>query len=198
MFEDKDFEDMYYNIHKKDLSEEPRLQKLTYLRQLSKNTEIATRYFCYAYDIGSPLVKRIKNVMDRRHMAAELAGFDLNDKIDSKKAEQYILLVSPIYVKIVQQMLSEMKHLEYTLLVTQESFFMELAGKVLDPIKNVKDDKALIDATSVKDKLSESMKKTLDRINALRKEIYVDNDLIDKIKDSERYSPEDLAQLIDV
>lgn len=136
--------------------------------------------------------------MDRRHMAAELAGFDLNDKIDSKKAEQYILLVSPIYVKIVQQMLSEMKHLEYTLLVTQESFFMELAGKVLDPIKNVKDDKALIDATSVKDKLSESMKKTLDRINALRKEIYVDNDLIDKIKDSERYSPEDLAQLIDV
>jgi len=198
MFEDKDFEDMYYNIHKKDLPEEPRLQKLTYLRQLSKNTEIATRYFCYAYDIGSPLVKRIKNVMDRRHMAAELAGFDLNDKVDSKKAEQYILLVSPIYVKIVQQMLSEMKHLEYTLLVTQESFFMELAGKVLDPIKNVKDDKALIDATSVKDKLSESMKKTLDRINALRKEIYVDNDLIDKIKDSERYSPEDLAQLIDV
>ena len=24
MFEDKDFEDMYYNIHKKDLSDEPK------------------------------------------------------------------------------------------------------------------------------------------------------------------------------
>lgn len=198
MFDDKDFDGMYFNIHNKNLEEEPRLEKLTYLKMLNKNTEIATRYFCYAYDINSPLVKKVKNVMDRRHMAAELAGFDLTNKSDIAKADQYIHLVAPIYVKIVQQMLAEMKHLEYTLLVTQESFFMELASKVLDPIKNVKDDKALIDATSVKDKLSESMKKTLDRINALRKEIYVDNDLIEKIKESDRYSPEDLAEMIDV
>lgn len=198
MFEDKEFEDMYFNIHKKDISDEHRLTKVTHLNKLGRNKEAATRYFCYAYDINSPLVRKVKNVMDRRHMAAELAGFDLSKREDMSRAEQYINLAAPLYVKIVQQMLSEMKHLEYTLLVTQESFFMELASKVLDPIKNVKDDKALIDATSVKDKLSESMKKTLDRINALRKEIYVDNDLIEKIKESDRYSPEDLAAMIDV
>lgn len=197
MFEDKEFDNMYFKIHNCDVKSEPRLAKITYMKRL-KNYEQAVRFFCYAYDVGSPLVKKIKNVMDRRHMAAELAGFNLEDTVDFKRAEQYILLTSPLFVTIVQQMLAEMKHLEYTMLVTQESFFMELAGKVLDPIKNVKDDKALIDATSVKDKLSESMKKALDRINALRKEIYVDNDLIEKIKDSERYSPEDLAEMIDV
>lgn len=197
MFEDKEFDNMYFKIHNCDVKSEPRLAKITYMKRL-KNYDQAVKFFCYAYDVGSPLVKKIKNVMDRRHMAAELAGFNLEDPQDFKRAEQYILLTSPLFVTIVQQMLAEMKHLEYTLLVTQESFFMELAGKVLDPIKNVKDDKALIDATSVKDKLSESMKKALDRINALRKEIYVDNDLIDKIKESERYSPEDLAEMIDV
>lgn len=153
----------------------------------------AVRYIIALYDPKSPLIKGESNLILRKEIAADIAGFDL-EKEENEVAILYECRYDHI-VAMIQNFLKDfVKSMEWAMLVSYEAAFWEFQSRLMQPIERGDKDKDLMSAVQAKTKISEDIKGLYEKYQAALNKFYGDDEvLIDQSGKIRRFTPEQVG-----
>lgn len=163
-------------------------------KALNIDDEMVCRYVIALYDPKSPLPKSESNLLRRKEIAAEIAGFDLVD--DKEQVEELISCRYPKAVFMIHNYLRTFsKSMEWSLITSLEESFWEYTTRLKQPVTVGKADKDLIAAVTAKTQLANDAKEILDMYrNEIAKFYQDDKDLIDSASKRRGFTPEKMAK----
>lgn len=151
------------------------------------------RYIIALYDPKSPLIKGEGNLLRRKEVAAQIAGFDLVkdeamlEVIYDCKYEHVVLMIQNFLRYFVKDM-------EWAMLVSYESAFWEFQSRIMQPIERGDKDKDLVSAVQSKTKLTEDINDVYQKYQAAKDRFYGnDTVLIQAANKIKRFTPEGVA-----
>lgn len=153
------------------------------------------RYIVALYDSKSPLIKGEQNLVRRKEVAAEIAGFDLN-----KNEEDLAILFECRDEKVVMYIQAYLrqfsKSMEWAMIQGFEQAFWEYQARLMQPIEKDGKEKDLISAVSLKTKLGVDIQDFYDKYQSALERFYGDDKLlIEAIGQITRFTPEGVAKL---
>lgn len=195
MYRSSDFSGMYFKVHGlttldgvEALSEVPAFEQV-------RNERVKTiKYFCYLYDAGSPILKRVRDIDKRRQKAAELAGFGPEDA-------QYVNTLNRLSVQryrdIVLQMLRAQHNRTFSTIVMSEVLFDECMQKINQIVEMDKDTDALR-AMKSKFDIIKHMNDLDEEISQLEAKVFMGDDQAERVvRESGALTPHQIARLED-
>lgn len=152
------------------------------------------RYILALYDPKSPLIKGEQNLMRRKEIAAEIAGFDM-EKDDVMLAILFEYKYDHV-VEMVQNFLKDfVKSMDWALLVSLEQTFWEFQGRLMQPIDRADKDKDLMSAVQTKTKMATDIADIQEKYKTALSKFYGDEEvLIEATTKIRRFTPEGVAK----
>lgn len=175
-FSTKDFENCLFNPVTKDLlKEHPELAKV------SKDEKLL-RYIIALYDPGSPIVRRNRDLVVRKHHAAAFAGYD-PVKDAGYMQTLYSLKDAGLRGAVVKFLTTFSFPREWFMLQANLQTYYEYGERMMEPIvkQDGEKEKDELAAISIKSKLSQDMEVLNDRIEKGYRKIFGDE--TDKLMD---------------
>lgn len=149
------------------------------------------RYIVLMYDKGSPLVKRFSNLDQRKKEAFAIAGYTALDPI----LETYKEFKVPEFTEMVTEFLIYQSDYAWMMLISNEQTFYEFQKTLLQESAMIRNDKDKISAIASKAKLMEESENMVSRIETYRKQIFVEDKVIEASKRVSS-SPEEMAKML--
>lgn len=118
------------------------------------------KYMIYAYDKGTPIVRKEMDLDKRKKRAAVLAGFTTKDK---KLFEDVSSLRVAAYRNLLSEMLVAQNNRLWTKIIAQEKYFIECSEVLIKSVE-LESDKDIIAALEKKSKLSKEMDEIDERL----------------------------------
>lgn len=165
-----------------DVFECPSIAAIPELKDLPQKT---IQYLVYCYDSGSPIVKRSRDLQERKTKAATMAGIP-------EKDWDGLMSLNDGLVRAIVAMLKYQKSYEWSLIIMNEETFDEINRRVLVPVEDEKD-KDEIGALEKKDKLLEIADRTYQRLRNYKASFYVGDSDLEQKAERIRFSPESIA-----
>jgi hypothetical protein len=149
------------------------------------------RYTIMVYDPKSGLVSGERDLNYRKAIAAELAGFDIDDE------ELMTAIYSCDYPNLVDYTVRYLcrfiRSKEWAAIVAFESKFWEAIKLTMRPINIERSDKEQLDAANKKEVLSESIDKGLEKIGRYYRTFFGEDDALEN-RAKKRMTPEIMAE----
>lgn len=182
---DKDFSACVFNpLTKKELSKAyPDLAKI-------HGNESILRYIVAMYDQNSPLVKMHPELIQRKQVAAAVAGLsnepeEFLDDLFGLKDDEVVRAIS-LYLKTYGA------PKVWMMIVSQEQMFQEYFDRVITPVEAEKDTD-LIRAVELKSKLAAEMDLISTRLEGYYRKLYGDDEELLNQSKALRFTPEMVA-----
>jgi hypothetical protein len=179
IFKASDFHKMRWNAYRAKDEESLGLSRdVPAAKRIISNKLEVQKYFCFMYDVNSPLNKRIQNVMERKEMAAQMAGFDRTLVSTINALQQLFKLALPIHQEVLAQMLRVQHNRSFDRIVAEENLFYQCVeiintplefGEDVDPEKTIK-------ALNAKQVTRKIMAETDEALLALRAKVFFNED----------------------
>jgi hypothetical protein len=179
IFKPSDFAKMRWNAYRAKDEESLGLSRdVPAARRIMSNKMQVQKYFCFMYDVNSPLNRRIQNVIERREMAAQMAGFDRTNASVITALHQLFKLSLPIHQEVLLGMLRIQHNRTFDRIIAEENLFYQCVeiintplefGEEVDPEKTIK-------ALNAKQVTRKIMAETDEMLIALRAKIFFDED----------------------
>jgi len=151
------------------------------------------RYIIALYDPKSPLIKGEQNLVRRKEIAAEIAGFDM-EKDDAALAVLYEYKYDHIVLTVQNFLKDFVRTMEWAMLVSLEQTFWEFQTRLMKPLEADKD-KDLMKAMETKTQLSEDIQNIYDKYKTALSKFYGDEEvLIEAATKIRRFTPEGVAK----
>lgn len=149
------------------------------------------RYTIMIYDPKSPLVMAERDLNYRKGIAAEFAGFDINDEeiMNSIYSCNYPFLVD----YTVKYLCRFIKSKEWAAIAAYEYKFWEAIRLIMQPISTEKSDREQLDAANKKDVLSVSIDEGLLKLEGYYKSFFGEDEELER-KAKRRMTPELMAE----
>ena len=184
-FNNVDFDNIKYPIHKKAASKIPDLMALDGMSDLD-DREIA--YIVFMFDKASPLQK-ISDRNVRSEFAADKAGYD----VDKDDLEWLHSLKKPATKRAVISYLKDGKSLEFSTLAVFEHRFYENLSHLLTPLDDGEGDvNSILKGAELKGKLENSTIGLISTIADMREKVFGSDEVLKKITES--LTPESIAK----
>lgn len=149
------------------------------------------RYTVMVYDPKSALVMGERDLNYRKGIAAELAGFDVQQE---EEVTAIYSCTYPILVDYtVKYLMRFVKSKEWAAICAHEFKFWEAIRLIMQPISSEKSDKEQLDAANKKDVLSASIDEGLQKLDAYYKTFFGEDDDLER-KAKRRMTPELMAE----
>lgn len=149
------------------------------------------RYTIMVYDPKSPLVMAERDLNYRKGIAAEFAGFDINNE------ETMNLIYSCTYPLLVdytvKYLIRFIKSKEWAAIAAYEYKFWEAIRLIMQPISTEKSDKEQLDAANKKDVLSVSIDQGLLKLESYYKSFFGEDEELER-RSKRRMTPELMAE----
>jgi len=189
-YNEKDFSGCKYNPLTKDFAKKYSAVMECVSPEYEGDKEMLMRYVCLMYDYRSPLIRDTANVSTRQRIAAQYAGFKLNEN----ELEQIFELTNPFVVTAVDIFLKNhiQERLAYMIFANEQTFY-EYGKRLLQPVSSDKGEKDLLSAIAIKTKLSEDMAAISLRIDNDYKRLYMDDSVLQKAVAANSFTPEFFA-----
>lgn len=185
MFTDKDFKDLFFDIHnKKNIMDMPRIKELDVPD--IPDAEKILRYLVYMYDQNTPLIKE-RDLDRRKKLAAKSANFAASDKRLFRELSE---LSNEIHVELLFRMMRVQRNRLWCKIVAQEGFFFECYENIMKELKGGDDDKKTLESLQKKAKLSEEMDIIDDRLEKYYKQFVQGDEQVEEVIRKNSYSPE--------
>lgn len=183
---EKDFEKCRFNPLKRNLFKAyPELGNLS--NDPNYNESIA-RFIIITYDPGSPVIKKYRELKQRKVAACELAEITDANLI----SQLHELSVSFVVEAIDVYLKNYAKSMLWYMISANEQTFFEYGKRMMEPIKDAESrEKDLISAIATKSKLSEDMETIYERVKKGYNELYDDDVLQEKATSA--FKPESYA-----
>ncbi len=194
-----------YPIHgyKGDIREKwPELLKIPGFDFCDEENKI--KYIIYLYDRGSELIYEIKDLKDRKEVAAQEAGYK-RSKGGSwpKNVGEMFSMQDTELRNMVISYLHYHNYRALTMIHYTEQLFVENTRLLMHPIMDKGDEaltpasiKKILEAADIKKKLREENIAIKEDLDSLYREIYHDNeDVINEAMSARRTTPEAIGQL---
>jgi hypothetical protein len=185
LFDDKDFDGLTYQVHKKPKS---KIGRLSVLAGMDLLTDDEAAYLVYMYDLNSPFWQ-ISDVETRKAFAAEKAGFNVNDN----KVEALLHLERPGMRTALVSLLRDQRNMEYSAMVNLEYLFYEYTSRLLEPLDS-DDQNTLLKGLEIKGKLKEQLGQIIEQYKAMKASVFGANPDKNAIDIVERFTPENVAK----
>lgn len=170
------------------------------LIELTRDVKLLKYVIC-VYDPGSPFVLQVRDVMTRKQLAAQFAGFNLST--DEKFLDDVYRLKDKTARSVAMSYLKEKSFpREWMMIVANESTFIEYFDRMIEPISKATDVTAgnpavketdEMNAIEKKAKLSAHMDMLSERIEKGYRRMFGNDDAIDLPGSVGRTKPEDMA-----
>ena len=186
-FNDRQFNLMLFRIHKvEDPQKQEMVKRVPAFKRLGKDNKSlrvkCIKYFCYLYDRYSPLQTQVHVLKERKQVAATLAGFNLEE--DKHVLALLFRLSNPTYVDVVKQMLKLQHSRAFSMIVAQEAYFEQILEQLVTPVED-EEGKDLLQAYSIKSKLSDNLESIKNQLDTLYEEVYGDNEDVQEIMNAD-------------
>lgn len=185
LFDEKDFDHLTYQVHKKPKS---KIGRLSILPGMESLTDQEAAYLVYMYDHASPFWQ-ITDVKTRKEWAAEKAGFKTNDS----KVEALLNLERPGMKTALVSLLKDQRNMEYSAMVNLEYLFYEYTSNLLEPLDS-DDQNTLLKGLEIKGKLKEQLGQIIEQYKAMKASVFGANPDKNAIDIVERFTPENVAK----
>lgn len=154
------------------------------------DSEKLLRYVCLMYDPKSPLIQDSASIEMRQRSAAQYAGYDLAENLESifELSDLDIIDVIDTFLKVHIH-----ERLWYMICVNERTFY-EYGKRSFMPIKWDEGTKEQA-AISIKTKLSEDMASINERIESDYRILYLDDIKLQKVVTKKRMTPESVSKL---
>jgi hypothetical protein len=217
IFKNEDFRGLQFPIHKVDQSKDllKELPDLKYIQEFvtadRPDRDKLIRYIVLMYSKDTPLSKKFTDLAIRKKEAATLSGFDmvkdsipvplkpLDDPDEEDDRPEPVSLLQSIYnlsdETIGQMVIGFLRHqddLTFTMLASNEQTFYEYQQALMSEITDFRNDMDKMKALDVKTKLMDESDKIAARIQKYRKDLYVEDKIIDLAR-KRNSSPESVA-----
>ena len=158
------------------------------------------RYILYLYDKGSELRRYFPDIEERKKVCAELAGFDLTNKIHQDKAEEFYVLSNKASRQSMISFIKYQNNVIYGLYGSNIEHLWKLISDVSKQFKEFSNDKAYLEGQKIKSQMLELAEETLGRIKKHELELFQGDDLAKELTTKTRQGsyPEDMATLSNV
>lgn len=152
-----------------------------------------TRYIVALYDPKSPLIKGESNLIQRKEIAASIAGFDTD-----KEEDMLDIVYNCKYEHVVQMIQNYLRYfvksMEWAMLVSYESAFWEFQSRIMQPIERGDRDKDLVSAVQSKTKLACDLQDLYHKYEAAKDAFYGNDTILIKAASKiKRFTPEGVA-----
>lgn len=169
----------------------PRLNEIVLPEWDNSQLDSLIRYVILVYDPKSVLATTERDLNYRKNIAAELAGFDMND--EEYMTSVYTCTHDFLAELIMKFLMRFIKSKEWAAIVIVESCFWESAKKLMEPI-NGKNSKEELEAVQKKSAIKDELDKDIARLDKYYKAFFgEDEDLLLRAK--ARVTPESIAKL---
>ena len=179
MFKDSDFKNMRWNAKRAVDEKALGLTKdVPIANNLRSHRFEVMKYLCFMYDVGSPLPKRIQNIMERKEMAVKLAGIERTDISVVSMIEHLFRLSVPLYKDILAGMLRIQKNRKFSQIVALEQLYDQCINAMIEPFDGnfSLDAKRAMDALNAK-RVTAQMVTDIDiKLEALYASVYYEDD----------------------
>jgi hypothetical protein len=168
------------------------LKKYEQLQSISSD-ERMMRYIAAMYDYNSPIVRDYRDMEFRKKCAASLAGYDLRK--DETILAELTEFKGDVAITAIDKFLKEFIHSRlWYMICAREQTIYEYAKRMLKPVSEGENDKEkdLMNAISIKSKLSEDMAQMEKLLEQDYNKLYGNDDGLKKAATS-RFTPEDRA-----
>jgi len=180
IFDKRDFQDMTFKVNGvKDVTKAEGVKDIDELKELPQET---IKYLAYVYDSNSPVVKRSRDLNERKERAAKMAGVDGPVSLDDEKV-----------VSAIHAMLRYQGSYEWSLITMNEETFYENLKRILSPVEDDKD-KDEITALEKKEKLLGFCDEIHSRLKDYKRTFYMGDVELQEKSDRIRFSPEAIAK----
>lgn len=171
----------------KMLQEYPRLNEIIVPEWTKDNKlDFIIRYVILVYDSKSPLQRDEKELLRRKSVAADLAGFNLNNREYMEKI--YDGSNEVCFAVITRYLIRYIKDKEFAALCAFEFKYYENIGELLTPIIGTTNAERL-DAARKKSVISDEIDKDIKRIDDYWEQLYGDKEIVKQVK-SKKFTPE--------
>lgn len=169
----------------------PRLKEIILPEWSISEIDSLLRYIILVYDPKSALAVTERDLNYRKGVAAELAGFDMND--EAYLTSIYSCTHEFLAELIMRFLMRFIKNKEWAAIVIVENCFWESAKKLMEPISG-KNSKEELEAVQKKSAIKDELDKDIARLDKYYKAFFgEDEDLLTKAKT--RVTPESIAKL---
>lgn len=197
MYEEKDFSSCLFNplVKKPMLKAYPRLSEITpHDNERLPHFDRVIRYICSLYDPKSPLIISERDLNYRKQVAAELAGFDVQEDdaflqtIYNSELEWAVTLIMRYLIRFIKQR-------QWALICSIEMAYWEGIQRIMKPIAKPEGSKDWdeMKALELKAKLKDEAEKDLKRLDTLYKSFFNEDDDLEDAAKNARITPEMIA-----
>lgn len=180
IFDNRDFEEMTFKVHGVDNVHE--VQSIKEISELDNMPQETILYLAYTYDSKSPVVRRSRDLEERKIRAAKLAGLDQPVALDDDQV-----------VGAIHAMLRYQGSYEWSLITMNEETFYENQKRILSPVEDDKD-KDEITALEKKEKLLQFCDQIHSRLKDYKRAFYMGDEKLAEKAERLRFSPEAIAK----
>lgn len=151
------------------------------------------KYVVFMYDPKSPLFANEKDLNHRKGVAAELAGFDMDD---TALLMGIYSCTHPYIVELtVRYLIRFAKSMEYTAIVVVENCFWESTRKLMEPISG-DNSKQELEAVQKKSAIKDELDKDIARLEKYKKAFFGEDEvMVSEAKSRPATTPEAMAML---
>lgn len=193
IYKKKDFGGCMFN----PLVDEPMLQTYPRLSEIifpewakDENLDKIMRYIIMIYDPRSPLIFNERDMNHRKGVAAQLAGFDLENR-------EYLMSIyqcsHEYIIDLIMKFLTRfIKSKEWAAICAFESAYWESITKVIEPISG-KNSRDILTSVQIKATIKDEIEKDIGRLEKLYQKFLGEDDSLIQ-KSARRVSPELIAE----
>jgi len=147
------------------------------------------RYIILMYDVNSPLIKDEKDLNYRKGIAANIAGFDMEDQgfLDAVYSFTHPFLVE-LTIKFLIRFI---KSKEFTAIVVVENCFWESVSKLMEPIKGTSSNE-ILQAVQKKAAIKTEIDNDMARLEKYYRSFYGEDEVLEE-KGKRRITAESVA-----
>lgn len=194
-YKKKDFNYCMFNplVEEPMINAYPRLTEITTSEMTADEyLDSVLRYIILIYDPRSPLITNERDLNHRKGVAANLAGFDL----DNREYLKTIYACSQKYlVELIMKFLTRfIKSKEWAAICAFESAYWESITKVIEPIQG-KNSRDILMSVQIKAAIKDEIEKDTARLEKLYQKFLGEDDALIQ-KASRRVSPEMIAEQV--
>lgn len=198
-FTEKDFSRCRFNPLLRDFKQKyPHLFEII-PSEYEGDRETLLKYICLMYDPHSPLISYTADIETRKRVAAQYAGFNLNEE----QLKSLFDLEDVSVIDTIDLFLRRHIHerLAYMVFANEQTFY-EYGKRLLIPVKwdeasgilKKEKEKDILSAITIKSKLSEDMSAINERLEADEKKLYGEDPQLLKAVMKRKFTPEAYAQ----
>jgi hypothetical protein len=181
------------------LADQPMLEAFPRLAEIvtgeaakEEHLDSILRYIILIYDPKSPLIFNERDINHRKGVAAQLAGFDLDDRT-------YLITIYQCNNKnvvnlIIKYLTRFVKSKEWAAICAFESAYWESIAKVIEPISG-KNSRDILTSVQIKSAIKDEIEKDIARLEKLYQKFLGEDDALIQ-KAARRISPEAIAEQV--